>query len=78
MRLRRYWVGLRWTADVVGCTALHPSDRRLLRIYFGAGSSIDFARARRGDCARYHKIVPGNLPDRDRRTAHGHGTGNHL
>jgi hypothetical protein len=32
---------------VVGCTALYPSDRCLLHIYFAAGSSIgSFARAR--------------------------------
>ena len=65
-------------ADVEGCTALYLSDQRL-RIYFGVGSSTDlFARACRGGCARYRKIGRGNLPDRDRRTARGHGASNHL
>jgi hypothetical protein len=63
--------------DVEGCTALRLSDQRL-RIYFGTGSSIDsFARAR-GGCEWYRKIGRGTRRDRDRRTAPGHGIGNHL
>ena len=78
LRVRQDQFGLRWMVDMVGCTALYLSDRRL-RIYFGVGSSIDsFARARQGDYARYHEIVHGNHPDPDRRIAHGHGTGNQL
>lgn len=61
-----------------GCTALQCLSGRRLRIYFGTGSSIDcFARAREG-CERYRKIGRAARRDRDRRTAPGHGIGNHL